>query len=77
MVAEWKRSISTEVIFWQPSEANSYEILPVPEKRSNTLSSGKSNLFNKILKRASLAWSVVGRALKDFGRFILLPLNSP
>jgi len=77
IAATWNLSISTETICLQPSEANSYEIEPVPENRSRTSSSSKSKRFTRILKRASLAWSVVGLALKDLGKWILLPLCSP
>ena len=60
-----------------PLDANSYDMLPVPEKRSRTESSEKSKLLFKMLKRFSLAKSVVGLALKFLGGFIRLPLYFP
>src|SRR5690554_7116448 len=50
---------------------------PVPANKSNTSSSAKSMLLAKILKRASRAVSVVGRALKFLGGEKRRPLKEP
>ena len=60
-----------------PRDANSKLMLPVPEKRSKTLTVSKSILLLRILKRPSRAKSVVGLALKLPGGSILLPLYLP
>ena len=52
-------------------------ILPVPEKRSSAVASSRSMRFARMLKRLSLAKSVVGRALNVLGTSHLLCLYIP
>ena len=71
--------ISTDVTFWQPREANSKEIEPIPAKRSSTalLPISKLKRFSMMLKRASLAKSVVGLTSKFLGAEILFDFHLP
>ena len=69
--------ISTLVMSLQPREASSSEIEPIPAKRSKTDKLDKSKRCSKILKRASLAKSVVGLTSKFFGAEIFLPFQTP
>ena len=52
-------------------------MLPVPENRSSAVAPSKSILFARMLKRLSLAKSVVGRALNVLGTSHLLCLYIP
>ena len=67
-----------EVILPAPLEANSYEILPVPQKISSTLILLRLILLTRILNNASLAIFVVGLALtfiyRDKVRFHFPPI---
>jgi FKBP-type peptidyl-prolyl cis-trans isomerase. len=60
-----------------PLEANSYEMLPVPEKRSRTVRPSKSASLFKTLKSPSFAKSVVGLAEYSRGGLMDLPLRMP
>ena len=65
--AACSRRFSMEVTEEQPRDTNSNAILPVPENRSIAESPSKSKRLDRMLKRFSLAKSVVGRALKLLG----------
>ena len=72
-----RESISTDVTAVHPLDSNSRLMLPVPEKRSRASVSSKSMILSNMLKRFSLAKSVVGRALKLRGMSKCLPLYFP
>src|SRR5690625_3343781 len=60
-----------------PREANSKEILPVPENKSSTFNCVKSYRFQRILNNPSLAISVVGRTGNFLGGENRRPLCFP
>src|SRR5688572_23872949 len=59
--------LSTAVTETDPREQHSKDILPVPAKRSSTWQLSRSKLFSRMLKRDSLARSVVGLTGKPAG----------
>ena len=77
MKLAWRGSISTQYTIEAPREANSYEIAPVPPKRSRTFSPSISYSLFSTLKSPSLAKSVVGRALYPCGGRMFFPLSFP
>ncbi len=68
---------STAVTNLAPRDANSKEIFPVPQNKSNTSMPSKSIRLLSILNNPSLAKSVVGRIGNPFGAFSTLPLCVP